>query len=119
MTCVVFFLRSRLGYIAASLAALYLRLAVHRGPKDRAGDRVLHSIHRDESLRHLHYSHRRILCSCLRNDDIILADMEGDKETTEGTTELTGREARRGQAQQLEMVTNSFNSLPSELVVVQ
>lgn len=111
MTSVLFLFSVRLGHIAASLAALHLRLAVHRGSEDRAGDRVLHSIHRDESLRHLHHSHRRLLRSRLRYDDLVLADMEGDEETAEGTAELAGREARREQAQQLEVVTNAFNCL--------
>lgn len=101
--------RIRLGYIAASLATLDLRVAVHRGSKNCADILVLHPIHRDESLHHLRHGHRRVLCSCHDNDDPLLADLEGDEETSEGPAEFAGRQARREQAQQLEVVTNAFN----------
>lgn len=101
--------RIRLGYFVASLATLDLRLAVHRGSKDRAAVRVLHPIHRDEPLHHLRHGHRRVLCSCHDNDNSVLADLEGDEETAEGSAEFAGRQARREQAQQLEVVTNAFN----------
>jgi len=95
-----------LGYIVAALATLDLRVAIHRGSKDRAKDRVLHPIHRDEPLHHLRHGHRRVLCSCHDNDIPLLADLERDEETSEGLTELASRQARREQAQQLEVVTN-------------
>lgn len=98
-----------MGYIAASLATLDLRVAVHRGSKDRAEVRVLHPIHRDEPLHHLRHGHRRVLCSCHDNDNPLLADLEGDEETSKRSAELAGRQARREQAQQLEVVTNAFN----------
>jgi len=83
-------------------------VAVHRGSKNRAKDRVLHPIHRDEPLHHLRHGHRRVLCSCHDNDNPVLADLEGDQETAEGSAEFAGRQARREQAQQLEVVTNVF-----------
>lgn len=98
-----------MGYIVASLATLDLRVAVHRGSKNRAIDRMLYPIHRDEPLHHLRHGHRRVLCSCHDNDNPVLADLEGDGETAEGSAKLAGRQARREQAQQLEVVTNAFN----------
>jgi len=101
--------RIRLGYIAAPLATLDLRMAVHRGSKDCAESLVLHPIHRDKSLHHLRHGHRRVLCSCHDNDVPLLADLAGDEETSEGPAEFAGWQTRREQAQQLEVVTNAFN----------
>jgi hypothetical protein len=101
--------RIRLGDIAASLATLDLCVAVHRGYKDRAEDRVLHPIHRDEPLHHLRHGHRRVLRSCHDNDNPLLANLEGDEEMSEVPAKLAGRQARHKQAQQLEVVTNTYN----------
>lgn len=67
-----------LGHIVAIMAAVDLRLAVHRRQTYGTGRRLLHTIHTNESIYYIRYGY----CCVLRTGDcdvrIILENMEGD-----------------------------------------
>lgn len=77
------------------MAPVDLRVAVHRGPENRAGERVLHSVHRDESLHHFRDGYRRFLRARLGHVLPLLQDMEGDQEKAEGSAQSAGRQGRK------------------------
>lgn len=78
-----------MGNFAASMATVDLRLALHRRPTNGTHKRLLHSIHRDKSLHYIWYRDCCILHACHCDDYSLLADMEGDQETTERSSLFT------------------------------
>lgn len=92
------------GDFTDTMAAVDLRLAVHRRQEDRAGWRVLHTVYRDESLYNIRHGDRRVLRACNRYDYSLLADMARDWEKAEGPAEFTSQQTGRQQEKQLKVV---------------
>lgn len=84
-----------MGVQFGSVAAVDLRVAVHRRRAEGPAAGVLHSVHRDEPVHYVRDGDRGVLCARDSDGVSVLQDMVGDAEATEGPAEFAGWEETR------------------------
>lgn len=82
-----------MGNIVAAVATLDLRVALHRGRENGTRRVVLHTVHRNEPLHHLRHGDSRVLRTRVHHGNFVLANMEGNGETSKGPAESAGQQA--------------------------
>ena len=87
-----------LGYIVAAVATMDLRVAVHRGRAYSTRKRLLHTVHRDQSLHYLWHGNSGFLRARNRNGLSLLAYMARDGEASKGFAQFASGQAGCQQA---------------------